>query len=250
MDSLSLTQRILKKRKPFVFFHTWSVTKDLLRQAIAEQKSMDLDICVGDDGRPYLGHSKEYHEKSGEPYFVTMPLWKAVNMISKSSIPVMVDCKRHDAWSVIEEVVLRIGPERCLVCSYVNELKFNYSRKPNEPDFLSEWSPIEKLKELKDKFPSVTITPCSKWLPEDLLVSNCHKQLVKKVLKILKQNNADTVCLSVPDETINDRWLKYFLEENIIPHIVVDKIDTAKLSELYIGETDYLDKASKITILK
>ena len=69
----SLASKILRSNRPFTFFHTWYVTRDLLSQAISEQKSMDLDVCVDDSGNPYLGHSKEYHEKSGEPYYFTIP---------------------------------------------------------------------------------------------------------------------------------------------------------------------------------
>jgi len=250
MHSTSLAEGIIKSKKSFVFFHTWEVTKDLLQKAIKEQKNIHFDICVKDTGEPYLGHSKEYHEKSGKPYFNTMPLWEAVEMVAKSDIFVMVDCKRHDAWSAIEKVISTIGPERCLVCSYVNELKFDYSRKSGEPDFLTEWSPIKKLSKLKDKFPNLTTTSSSKWLPEDLLTSKKHKQLVDKVLDILKENNIDTVSMGIPSKTIADKWLKYFLNEGIIPHIVIDDVDVTKLSELYIGETDYLERASKVTLLE
>lgn len=244
MKNRSLTQKILDSKKPFVFFHTWCVTKNLLQQAIAEEKSMDLDICMDDKGNPYLGHSREYHKKSGEPFFVTMPIWEAIDMIAKSSIPVMVDCKHYAAWPVIEKIVAKLGPERCLVCVYVSEFKFNYSRQENEPDFLTEWSPIKKMRLLKSKFPSVTTTSCAKWLPNDLLISDKYENLLHNIRQTIKNNNADTVCLGVPDETISDKWLQYFLTENIIPHVVVDKIDTATLSKLYIGETDYLKSAS------
>jgi len=246
----SLTQRILNSNKPFTFFHTWTVSEELLQRAIREEKSMDLDVCVDNDGKPYLGHSKEYHEKSGEPYFNSLPIWEVVDRISKSNIFAMVDCKHYDAWPVIEKVVTRIGPERCLVCVYVSEFKFNFGRKDDEPDFLTEWSPIEKLCLLKSKFPLITITPCAKWLPNDLLISDQYEELISKILKTLKNNHADTVCLGVPDDTISDKWLEYFLEEKIIPHVVVDKTDVTRLSEMYIGETDYLDRASKITDLQ
>ena len=249
MKPKSLAKRILDSKKPFVFFHTCTVTKDLLQQAIDERKSMDLDVCVDDQGNPYLGHSKEYHEKSGEPYFNSMPLWEAVDLISKSNIVVMVDCKHFDAWPPIEEVVAKIGPERCLVCVYVSEFKFNYNRQEDEPDFLTEWSPIEKLRLLKGKFPSVTITPCAKWLPNDLLTSDRYKELIKNIRQMLKDNQADTVCLGVPDKTISDKTLRYFLEKNIILHVNIDGVDTNKLFEVYIGETDDLWRASKSIFL-
>ena len=246
----SLAQRILNSGKPFTFFHTWTVSEELLQSAIREEKSMDLDVCVDDDGKPYLGHSKEYHEKSGEPYFNSLPIWEVVDRIAKSNIVVMVDCKHYDAWPAIEEVVVRIGPERCLACVYVSEFKFNFSRKGGEPDFLTEWSPIEKLRLLKSKYPLITTTPCAKWLPNDLLISDQYEDLIAKILKTLKNNRVDTVCLGVPDKTIFDKWLRYFLEEKIIPHVVVDGTDVTKLSEVYVGETDCLDQASRITELK
>ena len=248
-DNMSLAQKILYSRKPFVFFHTWTVTRELLQQAIDEGKSMDLDVCIDDNGNPYLGHSKEYHEKSGEPYFRSMPLWEAVNIISKSDIVVMVDCKHYGSWPIIEEVVAKIGPEKCLVCTYVSEFKFDYNRKDGEPDFLTEWSPIEKLRLFKSKFPSVTTTPCAKWLPYYLLISGHYSELLENIRQTLKDNHADTVCLGVPDETISDKWLRYFLKENIIPHVMIDKTDTSKLSELYIGETDHLQRASNCRYL-
>lgn len=211
---------------------------------------MDLDVCVDEKGNPYLGHSKEYHDKSGDAYFMTMSLWEAVDLITDSDIVVYLDCKHYDAWPVIEEVIGRIGAERCLVSSYVTELKYGYTRKSDEPDFLTEWSSMDKLRSLKSRFPSLTITPCSKWLPEDLFTSDQYGELVTAVRKILIDSNADSVCLSVPDATISDKWLRYFLAEGIMPHILVDKADTTALSELYIGETDYLEKATKVGILK
>lgn len=249
MKSKSLAKRVLDLKKPYIFFHTWSITKDLIQQAIDEEKSIDLDVCVDTSGKPYLGHSQEYHEKSGDPWFINMPLWAAVDMIAKSNISVMVDCKHPDSWPVIEKVITKIGPERCLICAYVSEFRFNYSRKNGEPDFITEWSPIKKLRLLKSKFPSVTITPCAKWLPNDLLISDQYKELLKDIRQTLKDNHADTVCLGVPDKTISDKSLRYFLKENIIPHVMVDKADTTKLSETYIGETDYLEQASKSTFL-
>lgn len=244
--NLSLAQRIRKSGKPFTFFHTWSVTKELLSKSIEEEKSMDLDVCVDDENNPYLGHLKEYHEKSGEPYFVTMSLWEAVDMVAKSNIVVMVDCKHYNSWPIIEKVVETIGPDRCLVCSYVVELKFNYSRKTGEQDYLTEWSEMKDLIKMKKKFPSVTITPCAKWLPDDLLISNKYSGLVSNIRQMLADTHADTVCLGVPDDTITDEWLKYFLEKNIIPHVVIDKADTTKLTKLYIGETDFLEKTSTV----
>jgi hypothetical protein len=240
----SIAQGILVSRKPFAFFHTWTVSEELLSRAIREQRSMDLDVRVDDAGKPYLGHSREYHDKSGESYFDSLPLWEVIDRIANSTIVVIIDCKHYGAWPIIEEVVDRIGPERCLVSSFVSELKFGHGRGDGEPDFLTEWVPIEKLLKLKSKFPAVTANACAKWPPKDLLVSAKYERLVEFIRHLLRAHRIDTVCLSVPFETLADRWLEYFLAENVIPHIEIDRAHTAQLTQIYIGETNYLDRAS------
>jgi hypothetical protein len=242
---MSLAQRILTSGKPFTIFHTWTVSEDLLRRAIQEERSMDLDVCIDDSGNPYLGHSREYHEKSGEPYFHSLPLWEVVDRISKSNIVTMIDCKHYDAWPVIEAVVAKIGPERCMVDSYVSEFKFGHSRADGEPDFLTEWTPIERLRELKAKFPPVTTAACAKWPPQDLLLSAKYRKLAAYIRDLTKENRIDGVCLSVPDETITDEWLRYFLAEDIIPRIEIDRTDTNRLTQVYVGQTDDLGRTSR-----
>ena len=71
---LSLAEKVLKSKRTIVLFHTWTVTRELLAQAIREKRSMDLDVCVDDNGSAYLGHSTEYHDKTHEPFFKSMPL--------------------------------------------------------------------------------------------------------------------------------------------------------------------------------
>ena len=95
--SSSFATRILKSKRPFVLFHTWTVTRDLLQKAIKEERSIDLDVCIDDQRNPYLGYSKEYHEKTWQPFFKTMHLWEAVDAVAKSEIPAIVDCKHVDA---------------------------------------------------------------------------------------------------------------------------------------------------------
>ncbi len=243
--SFSFVERILKSQKPFILFHTWTVTPALLEKAIQEERSMDLDVCVDEQGNPYLGHSKEYHEKTWQPFFKSMPLWEAVDALAKSGIPAIIDCKHADAWPIVEEVVSRIGPQRCLVHSFVKELKFDHSRMQGEPDFLTEWSSIDILRSLKERFPSVTTTASAKWLPNDTLLSPRHEPLLSRIRDLLKDRRVDTVCLNVPNQTFSDEPLRYFLEQGIIPHIGIDYMDSRTLSEVYIGETDRLECASQ-----
>ena len=242
---LSLAEKVLKSKRPVVLFHTWTVTRELLGRAIREKRSMDLDVCVDDSGIPYLGHSKEYHEKTREPLFASMPLWEAVKTLANSNIPVIVDCKHFGAWPLVEDVVRQLGPERCLVHSFVSELKFEAGRMAGEPDFLSEWSSIECLRAIKRKFMSLTATASAKWLPADVLVSEKCEAVLEGIIALLKEYAVDTVCLNVPDSTFSDKALRRFLQEDILCHVGVDRIDVKQFSEMYIGETDRLEFASR-----
>lgn len=243
----SLAQRIFSINKPFTLFHTHSATREAIEHAITSGKSMDLDVCVDKSGNPYLGHSKEYYEKSGEIQPKTMPFWEAIELVSKAGIPVIVDCKHYDAWPLIEKVISQIGAHRCLVHSFAAELKFDYEH--DDYDYLTEWSPIKKLTEIKNKFPLATITASCKFLPNDFLISPQYEKILTKIREILKTNQVDTVYLNVPDNTMSDKILDFFLVEKIIPHVGIDNLDTSKLSKLYVGETDVLAKASDSKLL-
>jgi hypothetical protein len=245
---LSLAQKMLQRKRPVVLFHTWTVTRELLAQAIRENRSMDLDVCVDDSGNAYLGHPKEYHDKTQEPFFNSMPLWEAVDALAGSNIPVIVDCKHGNAWPVVENVVTRLRPERCLVHCFARELKFDAGRADGEPDFVSEWSSIATLRELKRKFPSVTTTASAKWLPPEALTSDKH-DLLAPIVSLLKQNQVDTICLNVPDATFSDTVLGLFVREGILAHVGIDHADWTRLSQLYIGETDSLECTSRGALL-
>jgi hypothetical protein len=238
---LSLAQRLFKSQKPFVLYHTHEVTRDSLQEAIDTDKSIDLDLCVDEEGVPYLGHSAEFYELGSTPRDCSMPLWDAVELISKATIPAIVDCKHYRAWPYVEEVIRRIGPDRCLVHTFISEFNFSYVRGH---DVTCEWSPVEKLRLLKAGFPSLTTTASAKGLPYDLIISERYDELLVAIKKTLVDHRVDTVCLNVPDNTFSDQALAFFLEDKIIAHVMIDEIDTNHLSEMYIGETDKLDSAS------
>ncbi|MEI6327380.1 MAG: hypothetical protein WCO78_04680 [Candidatus Roizmanbacteria bacterium] len=247
MENLSLTDRIKRSTKAFVLFHTYSVTKESVTRAIEEQKSMDLDVCVDERGKPYIGHSQEFYRISSEKQQECLSLWEAVDLIAKASIPIIIDCKHHDAWQVVEEVIRKIGSHRCLLHAYANELKFTYNFY--DYDYPSEWSAIIKLAQLKKQFPSLTTTASCKFLPNDFLVSDKYQDDLFKIREILKTNHVDTVCLNVPDCTITNKTLDFFLDEGILQHINVDGVDVSKLLRPYVGETNILESASISQIL-
>ena len=227
-----------------MLFHTHEVTREILQEAVATHRSMDLDVCVDPSSRAYLGHSPEYYDASDEHPGDPMPLWEAVDLIAASDIPVIVDCKHRDAWRHVEKVVAAIGPERCLVYSFVSELNMAYAPHPLSVE--CEWSPIARLADLKMTLPGVSVTAGAKGLPEDILLPGRHPTLLRDIRQTLIDNDIDTVCFNVPDKTMNDWALRHFLDAGIVPHVMVDDIDVDQLALPYIGETDVLARTTSV----
>lgn len=237
--TLSRAQRILESNKPFVFYHAHEVLEFILSRAIVEEKSMDLDVCIDADGDPYLGHSMEYFDKALEPMDKSMPIWEVVQLIANSNIPVMVDCKHYDAWNFVEQVIERIGSARCLVHALVSEFDFHYI-DASDYRVQCEFSPAEVFSQLKRKFSEITAIAIG--LPNDHLVSKKYEEILWYIKKAMKHNLLDTVCLNVPDNTFAAESLTLFLKVSLIPHVMIDKKISSRFSEVYIGETDCLEK--------
>lgn len=82
-----------------------------------------------------------------------------------------------------------------------------------------------------------------------MLISEKYDAVLKTVVSLLKECAVDTVCLNVPDSTFSDKALRRFLRQEILPHVGVDRIDVKQFSEMYIGETDRLEFASRTDLL-
>lgn len=246
MHTKSLAQRILNSNKPFVFYHHLRVTKKGIHEAVEKNKSVHLDVCVDSNKKPYIGHSEEYYEKSGEKMKESISLNKALDLLSKSTIPVIVDCKHYNAWVLIGDVVEKLGQERCLVNTFVDELKFNYNSI--EPDYLSEWSDVSKLEWIKGKYPLVTTVASAKGLPTDLSLGN-YSELLSNIRTFLVSNNIDDVSLNVSSGLYDDGLITFFTSKKVLPHIIsTDGVETSKLTGCYVGEVEVFEKASSVRI--
>ncbi|MEK9179172.1 MAG: hypothetical protein AAB893_01755 [Patescibacteria group bacterium] len=244
---LSLVKRILLLGKPYVLFHTHVASREIIERAIRKNKSMDLDISVDSTGNPYLGHSQEYYEISGEKKGNSISYFLALELLAKSKIPVIIDCKNHAAWHYVKMAVMKLGDWRCVVNSFVTELK--YSHVDSGVDYLAEWVSIDRLREIKEMFPLVTTSASCKFLPKDIFTNGFPTEEVYYLRENLMLNTVDTVSFNVPNETISNSVLQYFLEKGIISHLNVDLADTSLLSSVYMGETDNIKRASDSSIL-
>jgi hypothetical protein len=78
-----------------------------------------------------------------------------------------------------------------------------------------------------------------------VLTADKYGGLLARIAQLLQENRIDTICLNVPNSTFSDRALALFLREGILAHVGVDDAELTPLSQLYIGETDTLESASR-----
>jgi hypothetical protein len=238
-----LARRIFTTNKPFIIFHSHVVNDELIAQAINLHKSIDLDINIDKNNCPFFGHSDYFYQKSGELKEINTQFDKLLKVLSQSNIPVMLDCKHCGAWPFVEKALSLLGPQRCFVGCMATEFKFDYDFSYDfEVPF--EYSSISNLKILKARYPDVTTVASCSFLPTDFLTARKYKVLRNKIRSLLIENNVDSLSLNFPYTSYSDKDLNFFLEANILLELKVEDISPLSVSEIYLGETDTLQKVT------
>lgn len=227
--------------KSVTLFHTHVVTSDLLEQALEEYRSIDLDICVSEEGgQPYLGHSDEYHTKSGVPQYKTMKLDEVITRleIHPHKIPVMLDCKHYAAWQHLVQFIERLGSERCLVNSYVHELRFRDHQE--EFDIEVEYVPIDWMANVVKKYPDVVVSASARNLSSD-----CYRTpQIDHIERCLKEHAIDTISFNTNNNVLSLSDLLICAERKIIPNIEIDRYD--EMPQVHVlAETNHLSSADR-----
>ncbi len=239
----SLAQRIQQSQERIALFHTSALTREILEDAISRNKSIDIDIAIDESGHPFIGHSLEYYHISWEEQPITIPFREAIELLEKSDIPIILDCKEIWALPFLIQIIERLWAHRILVHIYAREFRFSHFEWADH-DYPSEWIDMREVANLKKKYPNITTTASCKYLDPELLKTRGKYTILNFIRETLVSNNVDTICLNVTDNTIDNETLNFFLEENIIPHVTVDAIDASKLTSCYLWESDFINRVS------
>ena len=246
MPKDSIAGRVWENGEPLVLLHTRSVTDDILNTAIREERSIDLDISVDDTGAPYLGHSVSYHEKNNISAYDSVPLEHAVDLLKKSHIPVHLDCKNHYAFTIALNVAQRLGPHRCILNSFVNELNFLAPTNSHMwGTYIEEdWMPIAVLREAKKRFPEITIQASGEGVTvESLLVDD--GKILQEIIHILG-TDIDSVHLNIPSvEFVPREVIGAINDAGILYQVNIDDL-REEPQGFYIGESDDMAKTTAL----
>jgi len=239
-----MAQRIWSSGEPFIFFHTHVVTEETLEKLIREVRAVDMDISVDESRAPYLDHSVAYHRNNNTPPYGSMPLEHALSKLRYTSVPIHLDCKEEDAFTAVLDVAGRLGPRRCILNSFVNELNFLTSSSDDlwGKYVQEDWMPIETLRGAKKRFPDITLTASGRGVTVDLLFADDGK-ILREIIDTLGKD-IDSVNLNIPsDEIVSKEVIGALNNAGILYQVNIDFLKEMPRG-VYIGESDDMSKTT------
>ena len=244
MRNSSIAGQIWNSSDPLILFHAHTVTDDVLNTAIREERSMDLDISIDGAGAPYLGHSVANYKKNNISAYGSIPLERALSFLERSSIPVHLDCKERGAFTAVLDVVERLGADRCVINSFVNEL--NFLTPPNSHmwgTYIEEdWMPIAVLREARKSFPEITIQASGEGVTAESLLEDDGK-ILQEIIHTLG-TDIDSVHLNIPSvEFVPSEVIDAINDAGILYQLNIDNL-REEPQGFYIGESDDMGKTS------
>lgn len=245
MNKGLIAERIWDSGEPLILFHAHVINDDILDTGIREERSMDLDISVDSKGSPYLGHTSSYYEKNNISSYDSAQLEHALSLLENSSIPVHLDCKESGAFATVLDAAERLGPGRCIVNSFVNELDFITSANSHmwKAHVKEDYMPIETLRGAKKRFSEITIQASGEGVTVESLLEDDGK-ILHEIIDVLG-TDIDSVNLNIPPaEIVPKEVISAINDAGILYHVNMDTL-REKPHGFYIGETDDMSKTTK-----
>lgn len=241
---------IRARKKPFIFFHTHAVSEELIKKVATEQKSIELDISSGDNGKFYIGHHLSFykHKKIRKPKNITVE--KAIEILRNSKTFVKFDCKDQNVLPLVRDLIQVIGPERSMLHAFVEELNMTDStdKEKEQPHWKFEHISLQKLIQLKEDVgnPPLQVSCRGLTLP-DLLADGVR--ITKRITRITRQY-ADVVNFNIhaPRNAVAPVGLieKLYNEYRMLTEVYVERLGRKTLPVPYFGTTDNFAYASRL----
>ena len=241
----SIARRFWDSGEPLIILHTHEVTDEILDVVIREKRSIDLDIAIDGSGTPYLGHSLANYKKNNISPHDSVPLEHALSRLERNtSILVHLDCKEAGAFTAVLDAAERLGPRRCIINSFVNEL--DYITPTNSHmwgTYVEEdWMSIATLRGAKKRFPKITVQASGEGVTVESLLADDGK-ILQEIIHILG-TDIDSVNLNIPSaESVPNEVISAINDAGIFYHVNIDSL-REEPQGLYIGETDDIAKTT------
>jgi|SRR5665213_2060545 len=238
--------QIKKLNKPFSYFHTHVIDRAILDSVLESRKSLEIDVCMYDDGTIYVGHPVGYYTSRNLPLPSNVPLETIVKEAAAADLFLCFDCKHIKVLPKIKEMIELYGVDRCLVHAFIKELSF----KPwpakvmefAEPHWPQEEMPLDDLLRLKAETGVPLLLSCHGITRERLETEG--ESIMNRILELTK-GRVESINFFLPkDEIVPMPIMQQLLDNNILP-LVGDRfpMDNSRPA-IYLGSTDHLELAS------
>ena len=236
---------IISKQKSFTYFHTRVLNREILDRAKQAKKSLEIDLSIDKNGKPYIGHPLSFYEFMNIQAPNNLELDIVLNEMKSANIFLVLDIKSKKLISLATEIIKNFGAEKCLLHSYTSELEFKpYSSDlVIEPHWINEHIALESIMEIKYST-GVPLALSCRGIDKQYFDTHNEDDAIDKIVEVVN-GNIEPIALNLhTDDILPVNILNSLLENSIIPLINIDKTLNAKFPPLYLGASDHLSKAS------
>jgi hypothetical protein len=238
--------KILDNRKPFTYFHTHVINREVLDRAVAAQRSLEVDLSIDESGEVFVGHPLVSYEFNKQPPPNNLPLDVILNEMKMANLYLVLDCKDAKALPKVQEIIQYYGPEKCLLHACVDALVFKpYPDKIKalvEPHWGDDELPFEELLEIK-RATGVPLALYCRGLTEERLKAE-GEQIIARMTEVAK-GKAEVIVMGLPKGEI---WplsvMQRLLKHNILSLLNIDHTPYQRRPSIFLGTTDILERAS------
>jgi hypothetical protein len=238
--------QIFKRQKPFIFFHTHVIDRQILDAAVAARKSLEVDISIAEDGSIYVGHPLSHYTAQNLPLPNNLPLDVVLSEMKTAGLFLILDCKDVKVLPKAKEIIQKYGPENCLYHSWSDALilqPYLEEWEVTQPNWTREELPHAEILKLRQETGVPMTLTCHRGLTRQRLETDGDVIIDKIVAAVGK--DAEAISFSLPpDQVAPLSAMQRLLDHHILPSFHIDRTPPEARPSMYLGSTDNLDLAS------
>jgi hypothetical protein len=238
--------RILELQRPFLHFHTHVIDRQAMDEALHASKSLEVDVCMDQDGHIYVGHPISYYEMRGTSPANNLPLETIIAESKDVGLHLMFDCKDVRVVPLVQETILDYGPERCAIHAFAQELSFDpWPAKTlacAEPHHRGEELPLDSLLALRRATGSPLVLSC-----HGITTERLQDESDAILRKMASETHGEAAAVSLflpPDELVPLDFAQRMLDSGIAPVIFSDRTPPPLRPNVYFAFTDTMAEAT------
>ncbi len=239
-------RQIFTAKKPFVFFHTHVIDRQILDAALAARKSLEIDLSITDEGEIYVGHPLSHYKSAGLPPPDNLPLEVILREMKAAGLFLVLDCKDVRVLPKAREIIKDYGPENSLYHSWSDALTLNpYLEKWDtiQPNWAGEELSHAEILKLRQATDVPMTLSCHRGLTSERLQAD-GDAIANRIAEIL-DGNAEGVSFTMPQGQLAPvAVMQRLLEHKILTNFSIDIVPPEARPPIYLGYSDHLELAS------